>query len=136
MATINDICIGALRKLGVISGSETPSANDAGFCRDELNDMMLEMQGQQVFLNWTALQLADTFPLEDHHIGGVKAMLAVRVSPGFGGDGLLTRETIRQANDGYSRLWGDYHRPDELSVDEGLADMPGLWHNGLDNVNV
>ena len=43
---------------------------------------------------------------------------------------------VQQAQGGYSRLWGDYHRPDLLSVDDGLANMPGLWRYGVDNVNV
>lgn len=136
MATIQDICTGALQKLGVIAGNETPRANDSGYCLSELNDMMLEMNGQQVYINWTALALSDTFPLADHHIGGVKAMLAVRVSPGFGGDALLSSTLMRQASDGYSRLWGDYHRPDELSVDDALANPPGFGPYDVDNVNV
>jgi len=136
MATINDICTGALQKLGVIAGNETPAENDAAYCRDELNDMMLAMPAHEIYLNWTALQLADTFPLEDKHIGGVKAMLAVRVSPGFGGDSLLSSVTVRQANEGYVALFGDYHRPVELMVDEGLSDLPGDWRYGVDNVNV
>lgn len=136
MATIQDICTGALRKLGVVSANETPSTNDAGFCLSELNDMMAEMPAHQIYLNWTALGLSDTFPLDSKHEGGVKAMLAVRVSPGFGGDALLSAVLVRQANDGYSRLFGDYHRPDELAVDDGLQDMPGIWNHGLDNVNV
>jgi hypothetical protein len=136
MATIEDICTGALQKLGIIAGNETPSANDAGFCLSELNDMMAEMPAQQIYLNWATLALADTFPLADVHVGGVKAMLAVRVSPAFGGDSLLSSVVVKQADEGYSRLFGDYHRPDELAVDDALQDMPGIWNHGIDNVNV
>lgn len=136
MATINDIVKGALQKLGVIAGNESPEANDAAYCLEELNDMMAEMDGQQVYVNWQTVALSDTFPLDAHHVGGVKAMLAVRVCPAFGGDSLLSMTTVKQANDGYSRLWGDYHRPDELSTDDGLAKLPGVWYFGLDNVNV
>lgn len=135
MATIEDICVGALKKLGAIDADETPSANDAGYCKDELNDMLSEMTAQQIYLNWTPLGLHEAFPLEDKHVGGIKAMLAVRISPAFGGDGMISGVLIKQANEGYSRLWGDYHRPDELSVDDGLSSNPGFWTYGLGNVN-
>lgn len=136
MATAQDICTGALKLLGIIHANETPSTEDSGYCLDELNDMMKEMDGQQIYINWTTATLATTFPLEDKHIGGVKAMLAVRVSPAFGGDKLLSSVAVQRANDGYSRLFGDYHRPDELTVDDALANPPGFGPYDVDNVNV
>lgn len=135
MATIQDIVTGALRKI-VLHGNETPSADDSSFALDELNDMMKAFNGQQVFINWETMTLTGTFPLEEKHEAGVKAMLAVRISPAFGGDALITRELAKQADDGYSMIWGDYHRPDDLAVDEGLTSMPGRWYSGVDNVNV
>jgi len=136
MATIQDIVTGAFHKLGVIHGTETPTAADSAYALSELNDMMTEFEGKQVYLNWQTVTLASDFPLEAKHEGGVKAMLAVRVSPPHGGDSLLSAVLVQQAQGGYSRLWGDYHRPDLLSVDDGLANMPGLWRYGVDNVNV
>ena len=135
MATIQDIVTGAMRKLGVLYGTETPDAGDSDYALSELNDMMAEMQGQQIFLNWETVTLTDTFPLEAKHEGGVKAMLAVRISPPHGGDALVSSELRQQATDGYSRLFGDYHRPDELCVDEGLEHVPGFWYYGANNVN-
>lgn len=136
MATVQSICTGALKLLGVIAANETPSAEDSSYCLDELNDMMREFEGQQIYVNWATAALADTFPLEDKHIGGIKAMLAVRISPAFGGDGLLSSIAVQRANDGYSRLFGDYHRPEELAVDDGLANSPGFGPYDVDNVNV
>ncbi len=136
MATIQDIVTGALRKLSVIHGSETPSADDSLYALDELNGMMKAFNGQQVFINWETMALTGDFPLEEKHENGVKAMLAVRLSSAFGGDSLISRVLAMQADDGYSMIWGDYHRPDDLRVDEGLTSMPGRWYSGVDNVNV
>jgi len=136
MATIQDIVTGALQKLGVIAGNETPSAGDSAVTLTELNDMMHQMGGKQIFISWSTMTLTDTFPLADHHIAGVKALLAERVSPAFGGDGLLSTRTVKQAQEGYSLLFGDYHRPELLRVDEGLQNMPGSWNQSVDNVNV
>lgn len=135
MATIQDIVTGALQKLGVVHANETPSSTDSAYVLSELNDMMLEMPGQQIFLNWSTAALTDTFGLADHHIGGVKAMLAKRASPPFGGESLLSSETLTQAADGYARLFGDYHRPEELCVDEALENLPGFWFYDADNIN-
>ncbi|MCP4410183.1 MAG: hypothetical protein GY807_21060 [Gammaproteobacteria bacterium] len=136
MATIQDIVTGALQKLGVVAGNETPTAADSAYALSELNDMMAEMPGQEIYIGWETVVLTGTFALEDKHIGGTKAMLAVRISPAHGGDGLLSSRLIKQAKDGYARLFGDYHMPDSLSVDDGLTNMPGNWYHGVDNVNV
>lgn len=135
MATIQDIVTGALQKLGVVHANATPSATDSAYVLAELNDMMLEMPGQQIYINWTTASLTDTFELADHHIGGVKAMLAVRSSTPFGGDELLSSRVVSQSKDGYARLFGDYHRPEELCVDEALENLPGFWFYDADNIN-
>lgn len=124
MATIQDIVTGAFRKLGVVSGNETPSATDSGYALDELNGMMQALDGAAMFINWQTVALSDTFPLDAKHEDGIKAMLAVQCSGGFGGDGLVSRELKMQARKGRNRLFGDYHKPEELRVDAGLEDMP------------
>lgn len=124
MATIQDIVTGAMRKLGVIHGSETPSAPDATYALSELNGMMKALEGRQVYVGWQDLTLIDTFPLEAKHEDGVKAMLAVQTANGFGGDQLLSRSLLSQKKMGYARLFGDYHNSEPMGTDSYLNDMP------------
>jgi len=136
VATIQDIVTGAFQKLGLIGAGNSPEAQDSAYALNELNDMMLEMNGKDVFINWETMALTDTFPLEAKHEGGVKAMLALRVANTYGGDGLLSSGLVRQAKDAFIRIWGDYHRSEPLTADNGLTQMPGNWYSGVDNVNV
>ena len=124
MATIQDIVTGAMRKLGVLHGGQTPTAEDSSYALEELNSMMKALDGRQVYVGWTDMGLTEDFPLEGKHEDGVKAMLAVQISNAHGGDPLLSRELMKQKKMGYARLFGDYHNAEVMGVDSYLDDMP------------
>jgi hypothetical protein len=126
MTTGRDIVTGALKLLGVTAAGETPSATDAQESLDELNKMALAWDAKGVHTGWTTIGLDDPFPLEERHRSGVEALLAQHLQGSYG-DG-LTEWATRRAIEGWQLLFADYHRPEQLVVDDGLQGFPsGRW---------
>ncbi len=106
MATLRDVVSSAMVRTGAIASGETPSAADAATALEVLTDMAAAWSARNIHTGWTATNLEDEFPLEDRHLGGVKAMLALelcdhfRIAP--------TAILVRDARDGMARLQADY----------------------------
>lgn len=123
MSTMQDVVRGAAKRLGLIRGAEDMDADEAADLLEALNDMLAGWEAKGVNALWSsALDLTATFPLDDKHLEGVKAMLAVRYAETFGKPigGALNRD----ARDGWNALYADYGMPDEMQVDRALQNMP------------
>lgn len=121
MATIRDICTGAWRIATNQLTGDMP-AEEAELLLSMLNDMMLALPADGIFVGWVEAGLNDDFPLEPQHVEGVKYMLAARYADQQSMP--LTPAKASLANIGEQRLASDYKNIEELRVDPGLAFMP------------
>lgn len=123
MATMRDIVDSAAKRLRIVGAGEDLPPEHGADILSALNDMMASWEKKGVNIAWPgSLTLNNTFPLDDAHIEGVKAMLAVRVAGDFGK--VADQETRMAASDGWTAIQGDYILPDAMAVDEALANMP------------
>lgn len=122
MATMSDIVTAALKRIFVIGPDQDPTADESADGLAALNDMMHAWAVEGCDIHHTTLDLNDTFPLEDHHVQGVKAMLALRLS----GDYTVTPHpmVVEMAGRGWRALQADYGGPEPLRQDSALSDMP------------
>lgn len=120
--TIADIITGTLRKLGVLDIAEEPEANEAAEALDAFNEMVASWELKGVNTGVSELTADDEFPFVAGHVGGVKALLAVYLAPGYGKS--VSAETQMQAMDGWLALQSDYGVLEELTMDGGLQGMP------------
>lgn len=84
MATMLDIVKRALVLAGVYAAGETPSAEDASDGVDALNDMLHGWKKQGVDLDHITLAAADTLPVDDSYLEGIRYNLAARFFEEFG----------------------------------------------------
>lgn len=106
MATNLDIVTGALRFIGIVAETETPSAEQGGTGLAMLSAMLLTWQAEGIVANVVPqTDLADTFPLEQDRTLGAQACLAVLLAPMYGRDPPLF--VARLADAQYTRFLGE-----------------------------
>ena len=122
MATINDIVDGALKRFRVLAGNETASSVDAADALTALNEMMFALKFEGADTQWDEAVLTTTFPLDDAHSQGVKAMLAVRLAEEYGKP--VGAVLARDAANGLTGLRNDYGIIEDMQLDDALLNMP------------
>lgn len=83
MATIQDICTKALRKIGVVSEDETANADQIANAVDAFNMMVHGWKLSGVDFTHTDQVATDTFSLGDEYQEGTIYLLASRLSPDY-----------------------------------------------------
>lgn len=130
MATTREVITGALRNLKVLDALASAPAEDAALCLEKLNDMMFAWATKGVDVNHYELGLDSPFTLDDKHVRGAKALLAMEVAPDFGKD--PSASVIQAADAGWRALLDEYNEPTEVGVDEALLLIPTtrFWSGG------
>jgi hypothetical protein len=122
MTTASDIVSSALKMIGVVDANTTVDATDAEDGLTKLNDMIQSWAAKSVYTGAPVLALADEFPFEDHHVLGVKAMLAVQLAPDYQKEAPPLVQ--RNAREGWSAIFSDFFVDEKTPVDLGLQGMP------------
>lgn len=122
MATMSDIVSGALKRLRVINPRKNPDGVTADEGLTALNDMMHSWKGLGIDSDHETLTLTDEFPLDDEHIQGVKALLAVRLAGDYGLD--VNAGIVRDADMGWTAIQAEFGKaaPDP-EFDAGLVNL-------------
>lgn len=125
MATVRDIVVDALRKLGVVSEGIAPTAYYTLLGVNAYNDMLFgwEQDGLSyskagVAYSHAEQKQGDEFPLDDGHIEGVKALLAVKLAPEIAAE--PPPVIVAQSVVGWNRLAGAYYEIPDIKQDSGL----------------
>lgn len=122
MTTMNDIVTGALKRLRVINARQTPDGVAASDGLTALNEMMHSWKAKGVDTDHDTLTASDDFPLDDEHIHGVKALLAVRLASDYGVS--IDDGVVRDANMGWEGLEAEFVKPaEDATVDAGLRNL-------------
>lgn len=101
MSTNLQIVTDALRSIGVLDETETPSAEQGSYCLRQLNQMMALWDVEDVTLGYFAQSsTADTCPIPDWAEQGVWGKLALKVASHFGAQ--VPIGTVASADEGYT----------------------------------
>lgn len=85
--TALDIIKDALRSIGVIGETETPSAEQGAFGVTKFNDLMSELEESGIDLGYAPVSTtADTVVINRGHVAGIKAQLAVAMAANYGAE--------------------------------------------------
>lgn len=120
--TVHDIVKGALRKLGLVDIAEEPDAEEAADALTAFNEMVASWEFKGLHTGVGELAETDELPFNAGHAGGIKALLAVYIAPGYGKS--VSAETQMQAAEAWQALQSDYGVLEELRLDTGLQYMP------------
>lgn len=122
MATIRNLVNGALRRLRSIAPDETATGVNASVALSDLNEMMHALKLQGADTQWDDVTLNTQFPLGNHHVQGVKALLCKRMAEERGKPiGAVLAEDARR---GLEALQSEYGNEENLRFDDGLMNMP------------
>ena len=125
MTTTRDVIKRTLGRLAYLSDAQDLQANDAQVCLDALNDLMHSWESQDLnYMHATIPDVSATFPLQDKHLAGVAAMLALRIADDFGVAGNITQRLRDDAENGWHMLVADYWTDTKATVDETLIYLP------------
>lgn len=121
MATMNDIVLGALKRLRVSNPRKALDAVAGTEGLTALNDMMHSWKASGVDVDHdTADALTDDFTLGDEHIQGVKALLAVRLAGEYGLE--VNAGIVRDAQMEWAALEAEFiDAPTQAEFDSGLT---------------
>jgi hypothetical protein len=122
VTTARTIIEGSLKHLDRFNAGETSANEDADFCLEVLNDMMFGWAGKGVDVSHYEMELETPFPLDDKHIRGCKALLAVEIANAYGMEPPNYLQKL--ANDGWLSLYADYATPGEATFDAALTSLP------------
>lgn len=127
MSSMGDIVSGALKRLRVLNARKTPDGITASNGIAALNEMMHSWKGQGVDTDHETMASADDFPLDDEHIQGVKALLAVRLASDYNLE--INAGIVRDASEGWSALQAEFVEPAPAATfDAGLVGtLLGRW---------
>jgi hypothetical protein len=127
MTSMGDVVTGALKRLRVINPRKTPDGAAGSEGLTALNEMMHSWKAEGVDTDHDTLAASDDFPLDDEHIQGVKALLAVRLASDYGMD--IDAGIGRDAEMGWAALQAEYIEPaGDASLDAGLIrTLHGRW---------
>lgn len=84
MATAGDMVTRALRLIGVLDATETPSAEDMVTGLDALNDMLHAWWSDNIIPGHVTLEQTDEIVLDDSALRAVRYSLAVELSIEYG----------------------------------------------------
>jgi len=131
-----DLATDALRQIGIISESETPSAEQGQAAVTRLNDLFAEWAEKGVDLGWNPKDTTgDSVALPLGHAKGVKAQLAELLAGDYGVDAPAT--VLRDAQDSKNMmqrqaLQASFARPNLRAMplgNGGVFDITtGTWH--------
>lgn len=122
MTTALDIIVGALRAVGVIDVGESASAEDTETGLTALNDMIASWSMRGIHTGAPVLAAHDSFPFEDGHVAGAKAMLAEYIADEYGAE--VPPNVQRRARLGWQAIQADFGVKEPLRVDPALSIMP------------
>ena len=133
MATIRDVCRRALMRLRIVPAGQDIPAGDAADALDAYNQMVLAWKARGTDVTIPAGEtestgayvpkvLGDDFDLGDHHIDGVIALLAVRLSADYGKE--PGADTRIAADHGWTALQAEFNQVQDLVMDDGLLIPP------------
>jgi hypothetical protein len=122
MATALDIISTALRQVSAIANGTEPTAEEAQDGLESLNDMVHAWSAKGVHIGYSTLRLTDDFPIDDRHIGTVKALLSVCVAPEYGMT--VPEEIQKRAFSGWQHLKSEYSSLEPMRLDMGISRMP------------
>lgn len=127
MSTNRDIVTAALRMLGVVGATQSPSADDAAIGLSEMNDLFAELESDGIDLGYPPQDsLSDQFPLDRNAEAATKALLAMRLVTYFPSQDIPPSLPI-QAQDAKDRLFRDSVLE---NMEESSTDLPygtGDW---------
>lgn len=122
MTTARDIVTSALRQIQVLGARDPVDSDDMTIGLERLNDMLASWAGRGVDTGHYPLDEGQTFPLEERHVRGVKALLAREIAPDFGVG--VPEHVAEAAFDGWIALQAEYIVPPDASFDNGLVRVP------------
>lgn len=103
MSTNLELVTDALRSLGVLDETETPSAEQGSHCLRQMNQMLAEWAVDGIDLGYFAQSsTADTSPIPDWAEGGVSGKLAMRVARDYGAQ--VSAELAARTDEAYSLI--------------------------------
>jgi hypothetical protein len=101
--TVLDIITDALRQIGIIGETQTPSAEQGADAVTRLNDLMASLAEDDIDLGWNPKATsADTVSLPLGQVAAIKALLAVNLAGEYGAE--IPPLTAATAGEGYKRL--------------------------------
>ena len=118
MATAREVIKSALRKILSLADTEDPSASDMADGLEALNDYMESLAVDSVTIAHRTLALDDRVNLDDAHIRGLKAQMAVEMAPEFGAT--VDPQTAFIAREGIKALRADTKVKRATSLDSAL----------------
>lgn len=122
--TTLDIIRRAMRSIGVLRHSESPSASEAADALDTLNDMLNAWIHDGIDLEYLNVALTDTFAYPDDHIAAIRYNLAVELCGEYGKQipPVVAANAVRYK----ASLQAKYCDPDLLEMDEALSPRYGV----------
>lgn len=100
-----DIITDALKDIGVVGQTATPSAEQGSHAVGKLNDLMASMLEDGIDLGWVEIDsTTDTVVIPVGHVSTIKALLSVALSSVYGAE--VPPAVAGKASNGYSRLLG------------------------------
>lgn len=128
MATTREVITGAVRNLRIIDALDDVPQEVSEIALTKLNDMMFAWATKGVDVNHYTLTIDMPFTLDDRHVRGVKAMLALEMASDLGKD--VPEATLKAADEGWRALLDEYNMPDDVAVDEALTRIPTTRYLG------
>lgn len=100
-----DLITDALKDIGVIGQTATPSAEQGSHGVTKLNDVMFSLLEDGVDLGWVAVtSTTDTVVIPLGHVPSIKALLSVSLAAIYGAE--IPPSVANRASSGYERLLG------------------------------
>lgn len=120
MATVHDICLGALRLINVLDFAEEAEPESIAVALDAYNGMMAEEVRAGWLASFSEQTLTDTVPLGAAYTEAAKAAVAVRVAEGF--ERPVGVRVASQAAHFHAMLASDYWSANKHGVERGVWD--------------
>lgn len=127
MATVKDIVQGGFKRV-IPDSVNDPTANEEADGLTALNDMMSALVFEGIHVNWETKALTDTFPLNNEHVQGVKAMLGKRLCEDFGRG--VPPQLMKDARKGQSALYKDFSIHEPRKAETALMRFSAMRRQG------
>lgn len=131
-----DIATDALRRIGVIGETQTPSAEQGQSAVTRLNDLMSQWQEKGVYLGWNPkATTADTAVLPQGLVHGIKAQLAEQLASDYGVLEMMPVKVAMDAEESRNMLQRNalqqaFSAPDLGNLSYGQAYRRGNFYTG------
>lgn len=141
MATIREIISDALQRIGIVAAGDEPSDADATSALRAYNDMVRgwKASGTDITIPrgetestgaYADATLDTAWAYGDHHLRGVKALLAVELTSQHR-TAAVDKVTEQVAAGAWYAIQAEFNRPAKVTVDAGLLRMPSSYRGGL-----